>query len=836
MPPRRGLVLWLDTVRQDARYGLRGLRRTPFASAVMIASIALGIGAATAVFTLTDVMLLRPLPYPDADRLVVPYETVTVLSRASTDTVSWTYASYDALRRTVRSIEDAGFAAWVDATVRVSETDVPVRVEAITRSLLTTFSIQPQLGRLFGGDEDDASAPATVALISDRLWHTTYGSRSDILGQAILVNGVPVTVVGVMPRRFTGFTVAGDLWLPVRMTARIDPSPRWTERFESLRGTVIGRMAAGTGLPALRRQLAIAMPLISEAAPDQSLGSRGVRGAGVMRLQEARRHPLVTPILTLMGVGVVSLLLIVCANIASILLARGHARRGELGVRIALGASQRRVGRQVLTESAILGVLGLPAGVLLGVTAAEMIAELRPMLPQNWTLLRGTDLLAGASLSPDGRVLAFAALVAGLATLIFGIGPALVASRINAARLLTSATDSHATLPTRSRQFLVAGQIALATVLLVIAGLMTRSLRELLHTDLGFRAEDVVAFHLTSMDTTAAARIRRQELVARLEATPGIDGVAMTGCKPFDVACMFSLGVRSVDETDASARPVEVEYHAVSASYFQVLRVPVVAGRGFVAADTAAETGRVVLSASAARRLFGSRPALGRRVVLDVRVPRPMEVVGVVGDVRFKAVEAGAAPAIYLLAGEDATAPRFNSMMYVRAAMPPSAAASVLGRVIRETSAPVSATTAGTLTDFVRGATSSTRFVALLLLGFAASAALLAGLGIYGVVSYIVSQRLREFGVRLVLGANGHDLLLATVRRSVWVVGGGVSIGLLGAGLGAQLLRAFLYGVGTFDVATYLAVTSLVVVLALVATLIPARRITHIDPATILRT
>jgi predicted permease len=834
MASARAVALKFDTIRQDARYGLRGLRRTPLASGIMVASVALGLGVATAVFTLADVMLLRPLPYPGAERLVVPYQTVTVRSRSARDTVPWSFGRYDVLRGVVKGFEDAGFAAWVDAIIRTRDADVPVRIEAVTRSLLSTFNLRPQAGRLFGDDEDRATSAATVALISDHLWRTMYGGDAAIVGATVLVNGTPVTIVGIMPEGFSGFTVSADLWLPVRMTARIDPSPRWTERLDALVGTVIARVTPGLTLPRLERQLVAALPVVYATATDQTLGASDQRGVGVMSLQEARRHPLIKPILQLMGVAVACLLMIVCANVASILLARGHVRRGELGVRIALGASNARVGRQVLTESALLGVLALPAGLLLGYLSASTIADLRPTLPQNWMLLRGTDLLAGASLTPNLRVLAFAVIVAGLATLLFGSGPAVVASRIDAARLLTS-TNEHATAPARARQFLVAAQIALASLLLVIAGLMTQSLRGLLRADLGFQSDGVLALRVASMDTTAAARVRRGELVAHLEQTPGIDAVAMAGCTPFDIACVFTLGARSLDDADASARAPELEYHAVSASYFRVMRIPIMAGRAFLAEDTTASTQRVILSTSAARRLFGTKSPIGRQIVLDVRAPRPMEVVGVVHDVRFTSVEAAASPAVYVLAGEDARSPRLNTMLFVRTTLAPEAALQAIARTVRADNAPLSIAKAERVVDIVRAATSSTRFVATLLLGFAASAALLAGLGIYGVVSYIVSQRLREFGVRLVLGAEGRDLVLATLRRGVWLVGGGVAAGLVAASLGARLLGSFLYGIGTFDLVTDLTVVALVIALGMIATFIPARRITRIDPAAILK-
>jgi putative ABC transport system permease protein len=826
---------WLDGVAQDLRYGMRALRRTPLASGVMVASIALGIGVATAVFTLADVMLFRPLPYRGADRLVVPYQTVRVRAGARQDTIPWSFARYDVIRATVRGFEDAGFATWTDGIVRAGDEDRPVRIEAITHTLLTTLSIQPQAGRLFGADEDAADAPMTVGMISDRFWRNRYGRDPAVVGGTILINATPVTVVGIMPAGFNGFTVGADVWLPFRMMARIDPSERWTERLASQTGTVIARMAPGLTAARLRQQLDAALPIVNQMASERFIAPNAERGIGVMTLAEARRHPLVKPILQLMGVAVLSLLLTVCANIASILLARGHARRGEMGVRIALGASQRRVGRQVLTESTLLGALGLPFGILLGFYFADGLASLRPVLPQNWVLLRGTDLLAGASLAPNLRVLAFSAAMAGVATLLFGIGPAVAASRVDAAKLITSSGDSHTSAPVRGRQFLVMAQVALATILLVTAGLMTRSLRELLATDLGFRAEHVVTVRLTSIDTSAAARVRREEFLTQLAAMPGVSGVATSRCVPFDIACFVTVGVRAVGEADVSERPTDVGLHFVSQHYFLAMGIPISAGRPFVAEDTTVGRTRVIISESAARRLFGAASAVGKQIVFDRADAHPMDIVGIARDVRFKSVEAAASPAMYVRSGENREAPRFSSMLFVRTSTTPAAAISAITRAVREGGVPMGASDAQPLTEIVRASTSSTRFVAMLLLGFAASAALLAGLGVYGVIAYIITQRTREFGVRLVLGADERDLLRGIVRRGATLVCGGVAAGVLVAAGATRLIASLIYGVGLFDAATYLVVAAIVTGIGLLATFIPARRIARIDPADALR-
>ena len=824
-----------DAIAHDVRFGIRSLQRTKLATVVMVGSIALGIGVATAVFTFADVMLFRPLPFRNAERLVVPYQTLVIRSGARRDTIPWSFARYEVLDRAIRGFEDAGFAAWVDAVVRINDEDKPIRVEAITPSLLSTLSISAQAGRLFGADDDLANAPATAAMISDRLWRREFGGDPALIGGTILVNRTTISVVGIMPARFHGFSVGADVWIPIRVVSRIDPSPGWTERLAVQTGTVIARMAPGITTPLIQRELVAALPLIDATASDRVAAPDAQRGVGVMALAEARRHPLVKPMLELMGVAVVGLLLTVCANIASILLARGHARRNEIGVRIAVGASQRRVGRQVLTESALLSALGLPLGVLLGYLLADGLASLRPALPQSWVLLRGTDLLAGASLAPNSRVLLFACGVAALAALLFGTGPALVASRTDPTTLITSAGDSHTAAPVRGRQFLVMAQVALATILLVTAGLMTRSLRAMLETDLGFRPEGVVAFRLTSMDTSAASRVSRREFLARLGEGRGVVAAATAQCVPFDLTCVFTSGVRSLAEADENAPSVEAELHRVSSGYFRTLGIEVVGGRPFVAEDTTTGQPRVVISESAARRLFGNVSAVGKVLTLDGYRGPPVAVVGVVRDVHFKSVDAVSSPAVYFLAGEDAGAPRFSSTLFVRTNGTPGAAISMVTREVRTSGIPMGVSEARPLSDVVRAETSSTRFIATLLLGFAASAVLLASLGVYGIIAYIVAQRAREFGVRLVLGANERDLLRGVMGRGAVMVVGGVAIGAVAAVAASSVVAALLYGVESFDLATYAVVVTIVTVVGLLATFIPARRIARIEPSNALR-
>jgi predicted permease len=378
-------------------------------------------------------------------------------------------------------------------------------------------------------------------------------------------------------------------------------------------------------------------------------------------------------------------------------------------------------------------------------------------------------------------------------------------------------------------------QVALATILLVTAGLMTRSLRALLRTDLGFRADGVVALHLTSIDTSRAARVLRNEFLTRVATMPGVSGVAMSGCVPYDLACFVTAGVRVPDDADASTRASEVELHTVSADYFRTMSIPITAGRPFVAEDTTVGRARVVISESAARRLFGTVAVVGKQITFSDATLAPMDIIGIARDVRFRSVDAAISPALYTLAGEDPRAPRLNATLFVRASTASGGVISAITRAVRDGGVPLGISNVRQLTDIVRAETSSTQFIATVLLGFAVSAALLAGLGVYGVIAYIITQRTREFGVRLVLGANGSDLFRAMVGRGASLVGAGVAIGVVFAVAASRLIASLLYGVGSFDAMTYVVVAAIVTTIGLFASFIPARRVARIDPSVALK-
>ena len=436
--------------------------------------------------------------------------------------------------------------------------------------------------------------------------------------------------------------------------------------------------------------------------------------------------------------------------------------------------------------------------------------------------------------SQTARVLLFGSLVATLATIVFGIAPAVAASRVDAKKLIATSGDLHATAPVRGRHALVVSQIAVATILLVSAGLTLRSLGALLHVDLGFRADGVVTINVASADTSASARVRRRDLITQLASIPGVSSVAASGCVPFDLACVYTLGVHALGGVGGD-RPIEAELRGISSDYFRTMGIPLVSGREFAAEDSTTGRVPVVISEAAARQLYGNVDPIGKQIAFDQPGARRMDVIGVVRDVRFRSIDASASQAVYTLNGEATGAPRFTTTLFVRTRMTAAATGAAVAQAIRSSAAPMSVAGVRSLAEIVRAETSTTRFVAALLVGFAVAALLLASLGIYGVVAYTVSHRTKELGLRIVLGADDYGLLIAMLQRGALLIAAGVGMGVIVALGTSRLVSSFLFGIEIWDRATYVGVVIVVGAVGMAATFLPARRILRIDPAAALR-
>ena len=835
---------WVETLAQDLRYAVRSLRRSPGFTLVAVLSLAIGIGATTAIFTLVNVTLLKPLPFAAQERLAALYDALTPGVMTASDTVPFSYPRYALLRRSVPAFEDAAAFAWDDMILSADDGGASaeqLRVEQVSASYFPTLGVTALLGRTFLAAEDSSGGDPAVVLLSHGLWKRRFGADPAAVGRAVTLKGRPFTVVGVLPPDFAGLTGGDvDAWVPLhsrllfggRDAAMVtSASAMWLR--------MIARIRPGVSPDVVRAQLA--------AVPGDGrisfTGRKGTWVTGALPLAEARRHPMLEPLLTLLSTVAAAVLLIVCANLAGLLLARAQARRGELGVRMALGAGRGRLARQALTESGVLAAAGGVAGTALAYWLAAALVRLRPELPPTFTLLRSTDLLRSASLAPDWRVLLFALAATVAAGLLFGAAPALAAARADAGEVLKGGAGRWGTARAPARRALVVVEVALATTLLVGAGLMLRSFREVLRTDLGFEPRGVVALDVSWTDTAlSASSARRAALLERIAALPLVEAVGQANCTPLGGGCTMMMAER-VDGVAVERSGVPpLEQHVVSPDYLRALRIPLVAGRAFAAGDAGAGSPPVLVNETAARLFWPGTSAVGRRLVAGDAGRRDSsgaEVIGVVRDVPYGALEEPPAPAIYLL---DTPAHRRTRTLTLvvrargtAAARDPAALVPALRRALAEAEPGVATSAVRTMPEAVSKAVSSTRFVTALLALFAAVAAFLAALGVYGVLAYMVTQRWREFGVRMALGAEPARVLRLVVRQGAGLTALGVAAGCAAALAGTAALQRFLYGVGRTDALTFGAVALLVGLTGLLAAYVPARRAMRADPASALR-
>ena len=834
-------VGWVEAAIQDARYTVRSLRQSPAFAIVAVASLALGIGATTAVFTLVNAMLLRPLPFPDAGRLALTFQTTTPGVFFPVDSMPWSYEKYRRLKEMVPAFADAGFSSWEEYNLRrtglptgsEAEPAARVRAELVTANLFSTLGARAMFGRTITAADSSPSAAGAVAVISESLWRRHFAADRSAIGSTAALDKLPVTIIGVMPASFTGIRENVEMWVPLEAVNVLD-SPRRREQMEGGMGAVVARLAPDATLAIADAQVKAAARTLNTVFPPLAFGPRNAtRSGGAVGFAEARQHPLIRPLLLVLSIAVAGVQLIVCANLAGLLLARARAREAEMGLRIALGAGRGRLARQLLTESIVLAFLGAIPGLAIAYGGAQALAHLRPALPPNYVLLRSVDLLQGASLAPDWRVLTFALAVTLVVGIVFGAAPAFAASRTNIADLIKVAASRGATTRARGRRALVIGQVSLATTLLVGAGLMVRSFQALLRTDIGFVPDNMIKLRLAGGDSVASTPERRAEMLVRIAALPGMESAAAMNCAPLEGDCAM-MPVTMVD-----SRRVErdeyppIEVHTVSGDMLRTLRIPLRYGRQFTARDTRGVPTGVMLNESAARLLWKDVSPIGRRLSTFQSGQPSVEVIGVVADVKYEAIDAPVRPAVYYAAGQFSTAG--GSVIFARSRGDAAASLGAIRRVIAESDPSAAIYGVATGDEMLARAASSTRFVTALLASFAVMAALLAALGVYGVLAYLVSQRKREFGVRMAIGALPSSLLTLVLRQGLALTIAGLVLGVVGAVAASRLLSSFLFGVGRSDVLTYTAVVATVGGAGLLATLIPARRATRVDPVIALR-
>lgn len=814
-----GTSRMIDHLRQDVAYATRQLIKNPAFSAIAGLTIALGIGATTAIFSVVDGIMLRPLPYDEPEELVMIWADYTrrdvILPDLRREWLSW--PNFVDFRDEISAVEAASaFSGWTPTLTGTGEAQ-QLRGAQFTHGMFAeVLGVQPALGRNFLPEEDRPDGPLAVVL-SHGLWERAFGADPRILGTSVLLDDRPFQVVGVMPRDFSPPPFLGtDVWT----TLQFDPSGLRGRGGAYLRA--VGRLSDGASLQQARAQATQLGLRLEEEFPDSN---RDI-GYNIYPLQYDLVQQASTALWILLG-SVALVLLIACVNVANLLLARGASRQGELAVRAAMGAGGRRILRQLLTESLILAAIGGLAGVGLAYVGTDLLVALAPP---------GTPLLEQVRV--DGRILLFAASATGLAGLLFGMLPALRASRGEPASILREGgRGGSGRRSGRLRSALVIGQVALALVLLVGAGLLVRSFENLQNVDLGFEPEGVLtlAVRLPSARYPDAAARREffRGLEERLRALPGVQKVGSVNSLPltgFDGDTDFF--VEGSPPPEPGRVPV-VWLRRATPDYFETLGIELVDGRTFRSSDAADQPRVIIVNETLATGHFPEGTAVGQRInVNNPDSPVWREIVGVVRDVKNFGIRSESRNAMYVPFDQLSTAFMFVAVR--TAAEPTSLTDAVRGEVAALDPA-IAVAQLQPMTEWVRGSLAADRFTMSLLSGFAAVALVLALVGLYGVVSYTVNTRLREMGVRMALGAEKATIRALILRWSMRLTAGGILLGALGAAGGARLLRGLLFQVPSTDPVTFGSVAVLMGLAALAAGLVPAVRATRVDPIEVLR-
>lgn len=799
----------MDALLLDLRYALRKLRQQPAFSLSVVLVLALGIGAATTMFSAVDAALLRPLPFQHDDRLVV----LDGVGIPHADRRADNFYIDDA--RAMRDVFSS-VAAYAPGGLNLAGGGLPARtrVTLVTPNLFTTLGVQPARGRGFTADEGTLEGPR-VAILSDGLWRRQFGGDPGVIGREVRLNEVPHHIVGVMPPRFA-FPEDTELWLamPVPMDFT-----RWEPFRQYLPSRVIARLAPGATAEQAAGRVHAALQ--ARKGPEFDAPAAGFARPFRDVLVGSRR----TALLVLMGATAL-VLLVACANATNLLLARAAARRPEIALRAALGASRLRIVRQLLVESMTLALAGAALGVAL---AYASLGALGTLMPKS---LAGT-----VPASVDLRVLGFALALAVGTGLVFGLWPAVGASRADPNETIKSAGGSAVSREgARLRRAFVVAELALALTLAVGAGLMLRSFGALVDTDAGVRPEGVATLELSLAQTRYATAASRTQFVAdlvdRLQATPGVTSAAVLNELPLrgagGVAFLVYAEGREPTGGDGGERVIAQEM-VVTDDYFRTLGIPVVSGRApRPAADSMA--GEVVVSESLARALWPGESPLGRR--LETPRPGPRTVVGVVGDVRITALDDDdPTPQMYVPLLEHG---QTNLAVVARGTLPPAALGGLLRQAVHAVDPDQAVYNVRPMEEVIAGAIAPRRTNTLLITIFGVVAVALAAVGVYGVVAYGVARRAREIGIRVALGATSRDVLGLVLREGLVLAGAGLVLGLAGAWALRRVLGSLLYGVTPND-PTAFAGAAAVLVVALAATLLPARQALRVDPARTMR-
>jgi putative ABC transport system permease protein len=828
---------------QDLRYGIRMLRQRPGFTFAAVIALALGIGANTAIFSVVNAVLLRPLPFADPDRLMVIWQTA---QQGEFSQISLAYPNYDELRKQCQVCEDVG--AWNSYNyTRFALTGGAQPEQAqyavVSASLFSVLGVKPALGRAFLPEEDRPGA-ARVAIIGHDLWQRRWAGDSKLIGQTATLDGQSYTVVGVMPPGFAFPKFPSDvqLWVPLSgdpfLGRRFSPGTRYLN--------VMARLKVGATLAQAEAEMNTIARRIEQADPQFN---RGLSLRPTLLHLQLTGH-LRLALFTLLGaVGFV--LLIACANVANLLLARAASRRREIAVRLALGASRWRLARQLLTESLLLSLLGGAAGLLLAAWGVEALSIIPYNAPSYFVPYNVTH----DQITLDGRVLGFTFALSILAGVIFGLAPAVQSSRpdVNAALKGDSASGaagSRGRPYVGARESLVVAEVALSLTLLVGAGLMIKSFAHLQEVDPGFEPERVLTADLSlpraKYPNGQKVAAFHDQLLARLAALPGVVASGLSSSLPLggtnEDTAFFIDGRPLLDPRD---RP-HTHPRTISPDYFRAMGIRMIEGRAFTEQDQAQALRVTIINETMARRFWPGQSALGKRVALDLEAMRffpdrppqldltagMREIVGVVRDVRHEGLETEPKPEMYV---PDRQKPEREMNLVIRAAAGPASLTSAVREAVAAIDPDQPVAGIKPMSRLLTDSVAKPRFNYLLLTAFATVALILTITGVYGVMSYAVAARTREMGIRLAMGARNREVVKLVVGQGMKPVIAGVALGLAGAYALTRIMATLLFNVSATDPTIFIGMAAMLSIVAMLACYLPARKATKVDPVSALR-